>query len=195
MKVGLFFGSFNPIHIGHMVIAGYMLEFTDIEELWFVVSPHNPLKDIKDLADDEQRLKMVELATENHLPKMQVCSIEMDLPKPSYTIDTLKILKEKHPEKSFVIIMGSDSIDIIEKWKDYQNLLKDNTIYVYPRLGSDTNALEQKYPVKIVNAPVIEISSTFIRRCIGESRDVSYLLPEKVDRYIKKHGIYKNTKI
>lgn len=195
MKVGLFFGSFNPIHIGHLVIAGYMLEFTDIEELWFVVSPHNPLKDIKDLADDEQRLKMVELATENHLPKMQVCSIEMDLPKPSYTIDTLKILKEKHPEKSFVIIMGSDSIDTIEKWKDYQNLLKDNTIYVYPRLGSDTKIIEQKYPVTIVNAPVIEISSTFIRKCIGVSRDVSYLLPEKVDRYIKKHGIYKNTKI
>lgn len=192
MKVGLFFGSFNPIHIGHMVIAGYMLEFTDIEKIWFVVSPHNPLKDLKDLADDEQRLKMVELATEEYLSKMQVCDIELGLPKPSYTVDSLKVLKEKYPNETFIIIMGSDSIDTIEKWKDYKNLLKDNTIYVYPRLGSDTKAIEEKYPVKIINAPIIEVSSTFIRNCIADSKDASYLLSDKVYRYINKHSIYKN---
>jgi len=190
MKVGLFFGSFNPIHLGHLMIAGYMLEFTDINELWFVVSPHNPLKEKSDLADDLQRLEMVKLATEDFSDHMQVCDVEMSLPKPSYTVNTLKVLKEKYSEKEFVVIMGSDSMDTIEKWKDYKTLLEENTVYVYPRLGSDIKEIEKKYPVKIINAPVIEISSTFIRNSMKNSRSMKCFLPEKVFKYLQDNEIY-----
>ena len=191
MKTGLFFGSFNPIHLGHLMIAGYMLEFTDIDELWFVVSPHNPLKEKSELADDFHRLEMVKLAIKEFSPKMQVCEIEMSLPKPSYTVNTLKVLKEKYPEKEFVVIMGSDSMDTIEKWKDYKTLLEENSIYVYPRLGSDLKEIEKKYPVTIINAPVIEISSTFIRNSLKDNKNMEFFLPSKVLEYLQKNCIYK----
>jgi len=190
MKTGLFFGSFNPIHLGHLMIAGYMLEFTDIDELWFVVSPHNPLKEKSELANDSHRLEMVKLAIKEFSPEIQVCDIEMSLPKPSYTVNTLKVLKEKYPEKEFVVIMGSDSMDTIEKWKDYKTLLEENTIYVYPRLGSDIHQIEKKYSVTIINAPVIEISSTFIRNSMKDSRSMKCFLPEKVFEYLQNNSIY-----
>lgn len=190
MKTGLFFGSFNPIHNGHIAIAGYILEFTNLEEVWFVVSPHNPLKEQMDLAPDSHRFEMVRLATEVYQPKISVCNIEMDMPRPSYTIDTLKVLKAKHPEREFTVLMGADSMDSIEKWKDYQTLLANNRIMVYPRLGSNTNELKAKYNVDIVNAPIMEVSSTFLRKAISKGKRVDYFMPPKAYQYLIDKKLY-----
>lgn len=190
MNTGLFFGSFNPIHLGHMVIAGYMLEFTDIEEVWFVVSPQNPLKDESGLAPEEHRLKMVQLAVEEYYPKMQVCDIEMSMPRPSYTIDTLEALQLKHLDRQFTVILGSDSMDTITKWKNYKELIQNYNIYVYPRLGSKIEELMKKYSAQFIPAPVVDISSTFIRNSISEEKDVSHFIPKKVFHYIKNHQLY-----
>jgi len=190
MNIGLYFGSFNPIHVGHMAIAQYMIENTEIDQLWFVVSPHNPLKKQDDIAQDDLRLEMVKLATEEFFPKMKVCDIELSMPRPSYTIDTLRELKNKYPENKFAVILGSDSIDSITKWKDYQSLLKENKIYVYPRQGSDLEAIKSTYSVDLITAPILNVSSTSIRESISEGKDVSHFLPEKVLKYIKKNRIY-----
>lgn len=190
MKTALFFGSFNPIHNGHLAIAGYIMEFTDIEELWFVVSPQNPLKSSSDLAPDKQRLEMVKLAIDEFSPKFQVCDIEMSMPRPSYTIDTMALLKEKYPEREFAIVMGTDSMDSITQWKDYKNLLAENRILVYPRLGSNINEITSKYDVEIIPAPIMEISSTFIRNSIKQNKNMSYFMPLKTHRYITQNKLY-----
>jgi nicotinate-nucleotide adenylyltransferase len=167
MKTGLFFGSFNPIHNGHIAIAGYMLEFTDLEEVWFVVSPHNPLKEQSELAPDNHRLNMVRLAIEEYQPKISLCDIEMSMPRPSYTIDTLKALKAKHPEREFTVLMGAD-----------------------PRLGSNTSELKTKYNVVIINAPIMEISSTFLRKAISQGKRVDYFMPPRSYQYLLDNKIY-----
>lgn len=190
MKTGLFFGSFNPIHNGHIAIAGYMLEFTDLQEVWFVVSPHNPLKEQAELAPDNHRLEMVRLATEIYQPKISLCDIEMSMPRPSYTIDTLKALKAKHTEREFTVLMGADSMDSIEKWKDYQSLLANNRIMVYPRLGSNTSELKAMYNVDIINAPIMEISSTFVRNAISQGKRVDYFMPQRAYQYLMDNKIY-----
>jgi nicotinate-nucleotide adenylyltransferase len=190
MKTGLFFGSFNPIHNGHIAIAGYMLEFTDLEEVWFVVSPHNPLKEQSELAPDNHRLNMVRLAIEEYQPKISLCDIEMSMPRPSYTIDTLKALKTLHPERKFTVLVGADSIDSIERWKDYQSLLANNRIMVYPRLGSNTSELKTKYNVDIINAPIMEISSTFLRKAISQGKRVDYFIPPRAYQYLLDNKIY-----
>jgi len=190
MKTGLFFGSFNPIHNGHIAIAGYMLEFTILEEVWFVVSPHNPLKEQAELAPDNYRLEMVRLAIEEFQPKLSLCDIEMSMPRPSYTIDTLNLLNAKHPEREFTVLMGADSMDSIERWKDYQKLLANNRIMVYPRLGSNTNELKAKYNVDIVNAPIMEVSSTFLRKAISKGKRVDYFMPPKAYQYLIDNKIY-----
>lgn len=194
MKTGLFFGSFNPIHNGHIAIAGYMLEFTNLEEVWVVVSPHNPLKDQADLASDKHRLKMVRLAIEVYQPRISLCDIEMTMPRPSYTIDTLRVLKDKYPEREFTVLMGADSMDTIKRWKDFEALLNENHVMVYPRLGSNINLISAKYNVEIINAPVMEISSTFIRKSISEGRRMDYFLPAKINSYILTNNIYQNSK-
>lgn len=189
MKVGLLFGSFNPIHIGHLIIADYMLEFTDLSEIWFVISPHNPLKEKKTLLADHHRLEMVNIAIGDNY-KFRASSIEFKLPRPSYTIDTLTHLHEKYPYKDFVLIMGSDNLSSLNKWKNYEQLLKYYWMYVYPRPGSDGGEFKNYPKVKFIKAPLMEISSSFIRKAIKAKKNVQYMLPPKVYEYIKEMHFY-----
>jgi nicotinate-nucleotide adenylyltransferase len=189
MKVGLFFGSFNPIHIGHMILANYMLEFTDLDKIWFVISPHNPLKNKQSLLDEKQRLQMVRIATEDN-NKLKASNVEFKLPQPSYTVHTLAYLKEKHPKTEFVLIMGADNLATFHKWKNYEEILKYHEIYIYPRKGTAEAELTGYEKAKLVQAPVIEISSTMIRTAIKEKKDIRYFLPEKVWEYIKDMHFY-----
>lgn len=187
---GLFFGSFNPVHIGHMAIANYMLEFSDMDDLWLVVSPHNPLKNKQSLAPDYHRLEMVKIAI-GDFNKMSTSDIEFKLPKPSYTIDTLTYLKEKYPQRNFAIIMGTDSLQSIKKWKSYTELLSEYPVYVYPRLGAEINLSDLKGNIKMIDAPVMEISSSFIRNGIKEKKDMRYFMHEKVYEYILECNLYR----
>lgn len=189
MKVGLFFGSFNPIHVGHMVIANHMLAFSDLDRIWFVVSPHNPLKQKNTLLNETQRLHMVTLAIGDN-NKMKASNIEFKLPQPSYTINTLTYLKEKHPNNDFVLIMGSDNLENFHKWKNFEEILKQYELYVYPRPKSKANELSHHKKVKIVNAPIMEISSTAIRNAIKEKKDVRYFVAPAVWDYMKGMHFY-----
>jgi nicotinate-nucleotide adenylyltransferase len=189
MKTGLFFGSFNPIHIGHLALANYMVEFTDLEELWFVVSPHNPLKDRNTLLDGDQRLRMVQLAIENDL-RLKVSDIEFTLPQPSYTIHTLDSLAKKFPEREFVIIMGSDGLATFKHWKDYKRLVENYKRYIYPRPDTAPRLLKEVENASIVNAPLMDISSTSIRQAIAGGRDVRHFVPDKVWQYITSNKCY-----
>lgn len=189
MKVGLFFGSFNPIHVGHMVLANYFLEFTDLDKIWFVVSPQNPLKEKKTLLSEHHRLQLVRLAIEDN-PNMKASDIEFKLPQPSYTINTLTYLKEKYPQYHFVLIMGEDNLQNFHKWKNYEEILKQYEVYVYPRKDSQANDLFKQEKVKRVNAPVMEVSSTFIRESIKNKKDVRYFLSPAVWQYIQEMHFY-----
>ena len=191
MKVGLFFGSFNPVHLGHMAIANYMLEYTDLERIWFVVSPQNPLKQKSSLLDEKQRLHLVTLAI-GDTTKYKASSIEFKLPQPSYTINTLTHLHEKFPQHQFVLIMGADNLQSFNKWKNYEEILKHHQLYVYPRTNADGGALKTHEKVKLVNAPIMEISSTEIRTAIKEKKDMRYFMPIQVWEYIKTMHFYKN---
>ena len=190
MKIGLFFGSFNPVHNGHMMIANYFAEFTDLEQVWLVVSPHNPLKPAGSLLNDYQRLHLVETAIGSY-KKIKISKIEFGLPKPSYTINTLVHLNEKFPQHEFVLIMGSDNLITFHKWKNFEQILENYKIYVYPRPDSDGGELKNHHFVKIIQAPLVEISSTFIRQAIKEGKDVRFYLPESVYDYIDEMNFYK----
>jgi nicotinate-nucleotide adenylyltransferase len=190
MRIGLFFGSFNPIHVGHLAIANYMVEFTDLDRVWFVVSPHNPLKQKSTLLADYHRLQMVRLAIE-YDNRFKASNIEFDLPQPSYTIDTLTYLKEKYPEYEFVLIMGSDGLKTFHKWKNSDQVIVDYPRYVYPRPGTDPELLNNLINGCIVRAPSMEISSTFIREAIANGKNVRYFLPEKVWEFISEMNFYK----
>ena len=194
MKIGLFFGSFNPIHIGHLAIANYMVEFTDLDKVWFVISPHNPLKQKSTLLPDIHRLTMVRLAIE-YDNRFKASNIEFDLPQPSYTINTLTYLKEKYPENEFVLIMGSDGLPTFYKWKNYKELVANYKRYVYPRPGTDIELLQNIENGMIVNAPLIEISSTFIRDSIALGKDIRYFLPEKVWQFIDEMNFFRSLPI
>lgn len=196
-KIGLFFGSFNPIHIGHLILGNYILENSDMEELWFVVSPQNPFKDKKSLLKDHNRLDMVQLAIKNY-PKMRASNVEFSLPTPSYTIDTLTYLQEKHPDYSFSLIMGEDNLKSLHKWKNYELLLKNHQIIVYPRiLGEDIstplNVTELKNHENIhqIDAPIIELSATEIRNMIKEGKNTRPMLPPEVFEYLDGSSFYK----
>lgn len=190
IKTGLFFGSYNPIHIGHLAIANYIVEFTDLDELWFVVSPQNPLKAQSSLLADYHRLEMVEKAIGDDL-RFKASNIEFGMPKPSYTIDTLTYLQEKHRDREFFLIMGSDNIQSFHKWKNYQQILDNFKILVYPRPNCHEYDLKNHPSVTEVNAPNIEISSTFIRQSIKENKDIRYFLPASTYEYIDKMNFYK----
>jgi len=190
MITGLFFGSFNPIHNGHLAIANYVIDFTEVDELWFVVSPQNPLKDKDILAPDYQRLEMVKRAIPFNENRLMVCDIEMSMPIPSYTIDTLRALGKKYPEKEFVIILGSDSLDAITKWKEYNSLLNEYKLLIYPRVGSNITELLKTYPAKIIKAPLVDYTSTSIREKLLKGEDVKNYIPEEVYDYIKEFGLY-----
>lgn len=191
MKTGLFFGSFNPVHIGHMIIANHMIQYTDLKEVWMVVSPHNPLKSKASLAKDSDRLHLVQLAIDDN-PHIKASNIEFSLPVPSYTIDTLIHLQEKYPKRAFCLIMGGDSVESLPKWKNYELLLQNYDIYVYERPGYNTT-LAADYPrIKIVkDVPMMDISATFIRNAIRDKKSIQYLVPEKVFDYLDGSQMYK----
>lgn len=190
MKIGLFFGSFNPIHIGHMALANYMLAFTDVDKIWFVISPHNPLKQKSSLLDEKHRLQLVKCAIADNT-KFKASDIEFKLPQPSYTINTLAHLFEKYPQHQFVLIMGADNLENFHKWKNHEEILKQSELYVYPRPNHDGGALTTHNKVRLIDAPIIEISSTFIREAIKNKKDVRYFVPEQVWDYIKEMHFYK----
>ncbi len=189
MKIGLFFGSFNPIHIGHKVIASYLVDFTDLDKVMFLVSPQNPLKQKISLLDQYHRLQIIRAEIEDN-SKLEVSDIEFDMPKPSYTIDTLVRLKEKYPENDYSIIMGSDNLQNFHKWKNYEQILEDYSIYVYPRPGYEISGSHKNIHV-IEGVPQMEISSSFIRKSIKEGKDISYLMPEKAWIYTDEMNFYK----
>jgi len=189
MKIGLFFGSFNPIHVGHLAMANYFVEFSDLEQIWLVISPQNPFKTKKNLLSEYERYQMADMALSDDF-QIRVSNIEFNLPKPSYTIDTLTYLKEKHKNHQFALIVGSDNLKYFHKWKNYEEIIDQYDIYVYPRPGSDPYQYTGKFPLEIVNAPLMEISSSFIRSAIADGKDVRYFLPDKVYQYINKMHLY-----
>lgn len=189
MKVALYFGSFNPIHVGHLIIANHVINETDVDQLWFVVSPHNPLKESTSLLNEHQRLHLVRLAVEEE-SKFQVSNIEFGMPRPSYTIDTLTFLEEKYPSYDFAVILGGDSFQNITKWKNYKTLLKKYELLVYqrPNFEIDTSLSDK---IKVLDAPLLEISSTRIRRLIKEKKSFRYLVTEAVLTEIEAGGYYR----
>jgi nicotinate-nucleotide adenylyltransferase len=191
LKVGLYFGSYNPIHIGHMVIANYMVEYTDIDQLWFVVSPQNPFKKKGNLLDDYQRLEMVHRAVEGD-DRLRASNIEFGMPKPSYTVDTLAHLQDQHPNYHFVILMGSDNLESFHKWKNFETIIENYGIIVYPRPGFDKSKIAVHKNITIAEgAPSMEISSSFIRKAIHDGKDVRHFLPQKAGEYLEEMNFYK----
>ena len=188
-NIGLFFGSFNPIHIGHMVIANWFVEYTDLDRVWFVVSPQNPFKEKKSLLADHHRLALVRQAIEDD-PRFWVTDIEFKMPKPSYTIDTLTYLQEKYPDHRFTLLAGSDQLPTFDKWKNPEQILEQYKLYVYARPGYEGGKYDDHPSVRIFDAPQMEISSTFIRRSVKEGKDMRYMLPEKVWRYMREMHFY-----
>lgn len=189
-ETGLYFGSFNPVHIGHLAIANYMVEFTGLDEFWFVVTPQNPHKRKTNLLNDYDRLEMVQLAVEGD-DRLQVSDIEFYLPKPSYTMDTLAYLKERNPNRHFKILMGSDNLQNFHKWKNFETILENFGVLVYPRPGfNKTKVMQHKNITIVEGAPQMEISSSFIRKAIENGKDVQHFLPPKVWEYIEKKGFY-----
>ena len=192
MKIGLYFGTFNPIHIGHLIIANHFAEYSGLEQIWMVVTPHNPLKNKKTLLDDHERLQLVNLATEDY-PKIKPSDIEFKLPQPNYTVNTLAHLQDKFSQHEFSLIMGEDNLNSLHKWKNYEVILKNYAIYVYPRISSELeNSNFRNNPnIHFIDAPIVEISSTFIRENIKNKKNVQPLLPSKVWEYIDHNNIYK----
>ncbi|WP_282787362.1 nicotinate (nicotinamide) nucleotide adenylyltransferase [Flavobacterium croceum] len=192
MKIGLYFGTFNPIHIGHLIIANHLAEYSDLDQVWMVVTPHNPHKQKHTLLDDYQRLHMVHLATEEYA-KIKPSDIEFKLPQPNYTVNTLAHLKEKFPANEFALIMGEDNINSLHKWKNYEYIIENHDVYVYPRLKSGNIDPQFVNHSKIhwVDAPVIELSSTFIRESIKNKKNIIPMLPAKVWEYVEHNLFYR----
>lgn len=191
MNIGVFSGSFNPIHIGHLILANYITEFTEIDEVWFLVTPRSPLKSKNELLDEELRLEMVELALKGY-QNLRASDFEFSMPKPSYTINTLDALKEKYPEHDFTLIVGADNWAIIENWYEYERILSNYKLKVYPRLGSRLAIpTKLKHRVEALDSPIIEISSTFIRESVADGKNIQSFLPESIYEYIIEKGLYK----
>ena len=198
MKIGLYFGTFNPIHVGHLIIANHFAEHTDLNQVWMVVTPHNPLKNKDTLLKDSTRLELVFLATEDY-PKIKPCDIEFQLPQPNYTVNTLAHLQDKYPKNEFSLIMGEDNLKSFHKWKNYEVILENHDIYVYPRVDENghSNSNGEKYGFKshpkvhFIAAPIVEISATFIRNSIKNKKNIQPLLPNKVWEYIDHNNLYR----
>lgn len=189
MKVGLYFGSFNPVHAGHLIIANYLLNYTDLQRIWFIVSPQNPFKENTGLLNEYSRLHLLKLATEDD-NRIKVLDIEFKLPKPSYTATTLIHIEEKHPANQFGVIMGSDSFHNLHKWKNYEAIINNYPIYVYLRQGFEIKN-DIKANITIVNAPIFQISATEIRQLIKEKKSIRYMVPDKVREEIESGGYYR----
>lgn len=192
MKIGLFFGSFNPIHVGHAIIANYMATHTDLTQVWLVVSPHNPLKKKRSLARDYDRLHLVRLTIEDN-SNLRASNIEFNLPKPSYTIDTLTYLKEAYPDKDFVLIMGGDNLATLHKWKNYELILQRHQIYVYQRPSYDLGELAEHPSVSLFDdVPMMKISASYIRQCIKSKKSIRYMVSDKVYEYLESSNLYRD---
>jgi nicotinate-nucleotide adenylyltransferase len=198
VNVGLFFGSFNPIHLGHLIIANVVREQTDLQQVWFVVSPQNPFKKAGNLLNEYDRLRMVELAVEDNYD-LRACNIEFSMPKPSYTADTLAYLGERYPNHQFHLILGSDNLTHFHRWKNYQAIIDHHVLYVYPRPGEvrpgevpqKIKEEVRKHPnLHFVEAPLLNISATFIRNLIQQDRSVQYLVADRVADYMRDKKLY-----
>lgn len=192
MKVGLYFGTYNPIHIGHLIIANHLVENSDLDKIWMVITPHNPFKKKSTLLDDHHRFQLVQLALEDY-PKIEPSTIEFSLPQPNYTVNTLAYLKEKYPTTDFCLIMGEDNLKGFHKWKNYEVILEHYSIYVYPRIAEgiiDSQFVNHPKIIK-VDAPIIEISSTAVRKAIKEGKNCRPLLLPEVWKYIDEMNFYK----
>lgn len=190
MKIGLFFGSYNPIHIGHLIIANYMANHTELDQVWLVVSPHNPLKEKSDLINMYDRLEMARLATEN-AQNIRVSDVEFKLPQPSYTIDTLTYLHEKYPEHQFSLIMGSDNLVSLKKWKNYELILRDYHIHIYPRPGFLNHEFAGHPSITSTQTPLMELSATFIRKSVKNGKNVQFFVPDAVLEFIEDKNLYR----
>lgn len=192
MKIGLYFGTFNPIHVGHLIIANHLAEHSELEQIWMVVTPHNPLKEKNTLLDDYHRLHLVRLATEEY-PKIKPSDIEFKLLQPNYTVNTLAHLMEKYPQHAFSLIMGEDNLKSFHKWKNYDYILQHHDIYVYPRVsvGEDNSEFKNHPRIHKIDAPIVEISSTFIRKNIKNKKNIRPLLPHNVWEYVDHNNFYK----
>lgn len=192
MKIGLYFGSFNPIHIGHLIIANHLVEHSNLDQIWFVVTPHNPFKKKSSLLDNYQRLEMVYRATKDYT-KLKPSDIEFNLPQPNYTINTLTYLQEKHPDYNFSLIMGEDNLKSFHKWKNYELILENHHIYVYPRIskGHVETRFDNHKKIHHIDAPIMELSSTFIRKSIKAGKNVQPMLPQYVWEYLDEMNFYK----
>lgn len=191
MKIGLYFGSFNPVHTGHLIIANHAVNESDLNQVWFVVSPQNPFKQASSLLNEYQRLHLIKIAIEGE-KGLRASSVEFGLPRPSYTVDTLAYLEEKHPEHEFSILMGSDGFQNINKWKNYEVILKNHQIYIYKRPGfeiTETHAAK----IQVLEAPLLEISSTHIRELIKEKKSIRFLVPDVVKEEIETGGYYRTS--
>tara|TARA_B100000809_G_scaffold217516_1_gene223743 strand:+ start:6218 stop:6796 length:579 start_codon:yes stop_codon:yes gene_type:complete len=192
MKIGLYFGTFNPIHIGHLTIANHLAEYSDLDKIWFVVTPHSPFKKKSSLLDNRQRFEMVYRATKDY-KKLEPSDIEFDLPQPNYTINTLTYLQEKYPGHDFSLIMGADNLKSFHKWKNYELILKHHDIYVYPRISEGTieTQFDNHNKIHKVDAPIMELSSTFIRKSIKDQKNVCPMLPQHVWEYLDEMNFYR----
>lgn len=199
MRIGLFFGTFNPIHVGHLVIANYMAQCTDLDQVWLVVTPQNPLKQKSTLLPDFHRLMLVKEGIEDN-PKLKASDVEFALKKPNYTIHTLTHLMERYPQHEFALILGEDNLRTLDKWFNYKQILEQHKLYVYPRALTDaeresdlksSNFLSHKHVIFCADVPMMNISSTFIRNAIKQGKDVSYLLTEPVKKYVEEMNFYK----
>lgn len=189
-KIGLFFGSFNPVHIGHMIIANHMIEYTDLDKIWMVVSPQNPFKSKSSLASNYDRYHLLSLAIGDH-PLLRPSNVEFDLPVPSYTIDTLTYLKEKNPSHNYSLIMGGDNLASFHKWKNYEKILEDHDIYVYARPNHEEHQFEGHDRITVVEAPLLNISASYIRKAIKEEKSIQYLVPQEVYEYLNTSHLYR----
>lgn len=189
MNTGLYFGSFNPIHNGHMIIAQAVLELSSLDEVWFIVSPQNPFKRNKNLLHEFDRYDMVRLAIEDN-DRFKASDIEFSMPKPSYTIDTLAYLKEKYSDRSFKLIIGEDNLAMFPKWKNSEKIIEEFGLIVYPRPGSEKSKISAHSNITYIAAPLLDISATYIRKCIRENRSINYLVPEKAAQFIKDRKLY-----
>ncbi len=192
MKIGLFFGSFNPIHVGHLIIANHIAEYSDLDEVWLVVTPHNPFKKKSSLLEDHHRYQLVMRATEEY-PKLKPSNIEFGLPQPNYTINTLAHLIDKYPGHDFNLIMGQDNLYSFGKWKNSETILEHHELYVYPRISKKTEKPEllTHNKVHLIDAPIVEISSTFIRKAIKENKVIQPLIPHNAWTYLDEMNFYK----
>jgi nicotinate-nucleotide adenylyltransferase len=189
-KVGLLFGSFNPIHTGHLILANYMATHTDLDAVWLVVSPQSPFKVGQELLPEAHRYELVQLAIAGN-PRLEALNIEFEMPKPSYTIDTLDELRRRYPTYHFVLLMGEDNLPGLPRWKEAERILNEHEVYVYPRPGVDATDVNTHPGVKVVDAPLLDISATFIRDCVREYKSIRYLVPDAVEARIEQGGFWR----